>query len=86
MQDLLRRIFGTKQKPDFTALADRVTALERAEAERERATTEQLVQLQKYWKRIRTREGREKEFESDPVDDLSRQILALKMRNVGKVG
>lgn len=76
-------MFSREDSPALRALHDRVTALERSEQERERATAEQLEQLARYWKRLRTREARDGE-DGSPGEGFDRQtaqqVLALKLR------
>ena len=73
MRALLRRIFAP-DLGDLTnrleTLSARLATLERDEQERERATSEQLDQLRRYWKRLQTRNGRE-----PPESDDTHQLL-----------
>lgn len=79
MLSFLRRLFA----PDLSPLEEEVAQLRRTvselvtgEAERERAVHEALEQLARYWKRLRTREGREQpEQESDGRPyDMARRL------------
>jgi len=75
---LLRRLIA----PSLESLHDRVTALEKAEHDRELATSEAIQKLTTFWKRVRQRDAREQTEEED-VPDLTRQVLAMKMRVKG---
>jgi hypothetical protein len=80
MLGFLRRLIAPdllRLQDDVTALRATVSSLVSAEAERERDTTEVLDQLRRYWKRLRTRDGRE--TAGDPDDDLTQQVMRLKL-------
>jgi hypothetical protein len=84
MLSALRKLFAPKQNPALRELADRLTALERSEAERERVLAEQLTRLASFWKRIRQREAYDDREEErgghgklDPT--ATRAVLALKL-------
>lgn len=53
----------------ITALETAVAQLQTEELERERAVAEQIEQLKRFWKRLRTRDSREA-LSEDPQDDL----------------
>lgn len=83
MLSALRRLIA----PSLESLHDRITALEKAEHDRELATTEAIHKLTNYWKRVRQRDAREGlDGEEDELPDLSRQVLAMKMRAIPKGG
>lgn len=82
MLQYLRSLFAPKDSPALRELTERVTALEHSEQERERVTAEQIDQLARYWKRLRTREARDASEDGSNFDrETAQHVLSLKLRN-----
>lgn len=79
----LRRLFALPQVSD---LSRRVAELERAELERETVTAEQIEQLKKLYKRLRTRDSRESaaaQSTTPTKDSIRRALLSRRMGTNG---
>lgn len=75
-----RRLFAL---PAVADLRRRVEELERAELDRERITAEQIEQLKKLFKRLRTRDAREAD-QHDPA--TTKDALRARLLHPARIG